>query len=204
MYRQQGDLEHTVQIVAQGLALSRAAGKLAWSEAIGARLGSAYARQGRVAEGRALIEEAISDRTRIGTLRGWHVGWLSEVCRLAGCGAAALRHARQALALSRQKQERGDEAAVLHQLGESHASAVPPDTAPAAACYQQALALTEERGMRPLQAHCQRSLGMLYARTGRVQESRAALRTAVALYRAMDMTFWPPQTEAVLAQVAAC
>jgi len=36
----------------------------------------------------------------------------------------------------------------------------------------------------------------------RPRQARAELSAAIALYRAMDMTFWLPQTEAVLAQVA--
>ena len=35
-----------------------------------------------------------------------------------------------------------------------------------------------------------------------VRQARAALSTAIELYRAMEMTFWLPETEAVLAQVA--
>jgi hypothetical protein len=55
--------------------------------------------------------------------------------------------------------------------------------------------------MRPLQAHCHRGLGTLYAKTGRPEQARAALETAVELYRAMAMTFWLPQAEAALAEV---
>ena len=55
--------------------------------------------------------------------------------------------------------------------------------------------------MRPLQAHCHLGLGTLYATTGRREPARAALTAAMALYRAMDMTFWLPQAEATLAQV---
>ena len=58
--------------------------------------------------------------------------------------------------------------------------------------------------MRPLQAHCPRSLGTLYRQTGRDDLARATLSTAIALYRAMDMTFWLPETEAALAQVEGC
>ena len=90
------------------------------------------------------------------------------------------------------------------QLGAVYAHAVPSDTAQAEAYYQQALALAEELGMRPLQAHCHRGLGMLYATIGQQQQARAALSAAIALYRAMDMTFWLPQTEAALAQMCAC
>jgi Flp pilus assembly protein TadD len=57
--------------------------------------------------------------------------------------------------------------------------------------------------MRPLQAHCHRGLGALYATTGRREQARAELDTAIELYRAMEMTFWLPQTEAAQAQLNA-
>jgi tetratricopeptide (TPR) repeat protein len=66
---------------------------------------------------------------------------------------------------------------------------------------QQALALANELGMRPLVAHCHLSLGQLYGQTGRAEQARAALTTAINLYRAMDMIFWLPQAEAALAQM---
>ena len=169
---------------------------------IAAGLGYASALQGRLAEGRALLEEAISESIRTGALSHhsrW-VAWLSEVCRLAGRGEEAWQHARQALDLARQHKERGNEALALHQLGVVQAHADPPDAAQAEAHYQQALALAEELGMRPLVAHCHLGLGRLYGQTGRREEARAALSTAIDLYRAMDMTFWLPQAEAALAQ----
>ena len=76
-----------------------------------------------------------------------------------------------------------------------------PGVAQAEAYYQQALALAEELGMRPLQAHCHRGLGMLYTKTGQQEQARAALSTAMEMYRTMEMTFWLPQVEAALAQV---
>jgi hypothetical protein len=51
--------------------------------------------------------------------------WLSEVCRLAGCGEEAWQHARQALDLARQHKERANEALALHQLGVVHAHTDP-------------------------------------------------------------------------------
>ena len=56
--------------------------------------------------------------------------------------------------------------------------------------------------MRPLLAHCHRGLSRLYGQIGQRQQARAALATAIELYRAMGMTFWLPQAEAALAQVA--
>jgi Flp pilus assembly protein TadD len=55
--------------------------------------------------------------------------------------------------------------------------------------------------MRPLQAHCHYGLGTLYSQTGRVALARTALSTAIEMYRTMDMIFWLPAAEAVLAQV---
>jgi hypothetical protein len=71
----------------------------------------------------------------------------------------------------------------------------------AEAFYRQALALADELGMRPLQAHCHRGLGTLYATTGQREQARAELAAALDLYRAMEMPFWLPETEAALAQV---
>jgi len=203
LYLAQGDLEHAVRVLDQGLALCRASGNRLWLQSIAAYLGYAAALQGRLAEGRALLEEAISEGLRTGVLTGraHRVAWLSEVCRLMGRGAEARQHARQALDLARQQKERADEALALHQLGVVQAHAAPPNAAQAEAYYQQALTLAEELGMRPLQAHCHLGLGRLYHQTGCAERARAALATAIVLYRDMDMTFWLPQAEAVLAQV---
>ena len=78
---------------------------------------------------------------------------------------------------------------------------ISPMSLQAEAYYQQALTLAEKLGMRPLQAHCHRGLGTVYATAGQRAQARTKLSTAMALYRAMDMTFWLPQTEAALAQV---
>jgi class 3 adenylate cyclase/tetratricopeptide (TPR) repeat protein len=203
LYFVKGDLEPAIRVLEQGLALCRASGNRTMLRWIAATLGSAYALQGRLPEGGTLLEEAISESLRTGGLRGlaYRVAWLSEVCRLAGRGEEARQHARQALDLARQHKERADEALALHQLGVVQAHADPPDVAQAEAHYQQALALADELGMRPLQAHCHLGLGRLYGQTGRGELARAALATAIDLYRAMDMTFWLPLAEAALAEV---
>jgi tetratricopeptide (TPR) repeat protein len=202
LYLTQGDLAPAIRVFEQGRALP-ASGYRNWLRRTIAGLGSAYTLQGRLAEGRTLLEEAIHDGIHMNALQGHarRVTWLSEVCRLAGRGEEAWQHARQALDLARQQKTRGDEALALHQLGAVHAHADPPDVAQAAAHYQQAFALAEELGMRPLQAHCHLGLGTLYSQTGQQEQARAALTAAIDLYRAMDMTFWLPQAEAALAQV---
>jgi class 3 adenylate cyclase/tetratricopeptide (TPR) repeat protein len=202
LYLAKGDLEHAIRVLDQGLALCRASGNRNWLPIIAAGLGYASALQGRLAEGRALLEEGISESIRTGARQSPNrAAWLSEVCRLTGRSAEAWQHARQALDLARQQKARGNEALALHQLGVVHAYADPPDAAQAEACYQHALALAKELGMRPLVAHCHRGLGTLYAATGQPEQAHAELSAAIDLYRAMEMTFWLPQAEAALAQV---
>jgi class 3 adenylate cyclase/tetratricopeptide (TPR) repeat protein len=202
LYLAQGDLAPAIRVLEQGLALCRASGERNWLRWILADLGSASVLQGHLAEGQALLEEAISEGISTGALdHANQVARLSEACRLAGCDKEAWQHARQALDLARQRKEHGGEAVALHQLGVVQAHADPPDAVQAEAYYQQALTLADELGMRPLQAHCYRGLGTLYAQIGQREQARRALSTAIDLYRTMDMMFWLPQAEAVLAQV---
>ena len=58
--------------------------------------------------------------------------------------------------------QRGYQAYALRLLGEIAAQREPPEVEQAEAHYQQALALADELGMRPLQAHCHLGLGTLY------------------------------------------
>jgi hypothetical protein len=73
---------------------------------------------------------------------------------------------------------------------------MPLEAEQAEAHYQQALALADTLGMRPLVAHCHLGLGTLYRQTERLAEACAALSTAIDLYRTMEMSLWLPQAEA--------
>ena len=195
LYLAQGDLEAAIRVLDRGLALCRAADNWDAGRAIAAALGSACALTGRLAEGRALLEEALRESRRIGAPQNQsrYFAQLSAVCLLEGRVDEAGQHARQALALSRQLGERGSEAVALCQLGAVYAHADPPEVTQSEAGYWEALTLAEALGMRPLQAHCHRGLGMLYAKTDQREQACAELSAAIALYRAMEMTFWLPQ-----------
>jgi hypothetical protein len=108
--------------------------------------------------------------------------------------------AEHTLILACKYQEHGNEAYALRLLGDIAARREPLDIQPAESHYQHALDLAREFGMRPLQAHCHRGPGTLYCQTGRDALARAALSTAIEMYRAMEMAFWLPQTDAALAQ----
>ena len=71
-----------------------------------------------------------------------------------------------------------------------------------AAHYQEALALAEPRGMRPLVAHCHLGLGKLYRRTGKREQAQEHLTTATTMYREMEMRFWLEQAETEMRKLA--
>ena len=168
-----------------------------------APLGAAYTLAGRVADAVPLLTQAL-EQIMAKDMGGEQVFCslaLAEVHLRAGHLEDAHALAEQALTLAREHQERGHQGYALRLLGEITAHRAPPEVNDAAAYYQQALTLAEELGMRPLQAHCHQGLGALYGQMERVAQARDELSAAVALYGAMAMTFWLPQTEAALAQV---
>jgi tetratricopeptide (TPR) repeat protein len=126
---------------------------------------------------------------------------LAAAYLLAGRLEEAHSLAERTLALARTRQERTNQAYALRLLGEIAARRAPPEVELADAYYRQALALAEELGMHPLQAHCHRGLGTLYVNIGDQELARAELVTAIEMYGTMAMTFWLPQVEATLAQV---
>jgi len=204
LYLGQGDQEAAIRVFEEGLALCRVTGQRVSFGPIAGGLGEAYAHTGRLAEGLALLEEVHRHDLRTGALGGGyvtHLRQLSAVYLLAGRLDEAWQHACRALDLARQQKTRGEEVLALYQLGAVHAHASPPDVQQAEARYREALMLAEALGMRPLQAHCHRGLGTLYAKIGRREQAHTELSTAIELYRAMAMTFWLPQAEAALARV---
>ena len=199
----QGDLPRALPLLERVMGMCQDTGLTAWSTLIAEpSLGAAYTLGGRVADALPLLTQALEQlmsMERVDFQARCHLS-LGEAHMLAGHLEEAHALTDRALAHAREHQERGNQAYALHLLGEIAAHREPPESESAEAHYHQALALAEELGMRPLQAHCHRSLGMLYAKIGWREQARAALSAAVALYRAMDMTFWLPQAEAALAQ----
>ena len=127
---------------------------------------------------------------------------LSEALLLVGRVDEAQTLAERLRELSRTHTGHGYRAHAYRLLGDVATHRGPLDIAQAEAHYGLALTLAEAMGMRPLQAHCHRGLGMLYATLGRPEQARSILSAAIDLYRAMDMTFWLPQAEAALTAVS--
>ena len=199
----QKDLSRAIAVFERCLEICQVYNLLIWFPETTAALGCAYAFAGRVAETLSLLEQAEQRDASMESLSGQslRMGYVSEAYLLAGRMQEAVHFAGRALALSRDHKERGYQAWALRLLGEVAAHQGPPESELAEAHYRQARALAEELGMRPLQAHCHLGLGRLYGQTGRGEQARATLSTAIDLYRALDMPYWLPQAEAALAQV---
>jgi class 3 adenylate cyclase/tetratricopeptide (TPR) repeat protein len=199
----QGDLPRALPLLERAVGICRDADLLLWFPLTAPALGAAYTLSGRVADAVTLLTQAMEQTTATETAGFQTLCSLSlgEAQVLAGSLEEAYALTEGVLAHARERQERGYQAYALRLLGDIAVQREPPERDQAEAHYRQALALAEELGMRPLQAHCHRSLGKLYATIGRRAEARAELDTAIKLYRAMEMTFWLPEAEAALAQV---
>jgi tetratricopeptide (TPR) repeat protein len=203
LYLRQGDVHTAIAVHERGLALCQSANNPMNATPLAASLGAAYALAGRAAEAHPLLDQTL-ERLATGSHMVAHALVLTEVSealllvsRVEDAGTLASR----LLELSRTHRGHGYQAHAFRLLGDVAMRREPPEVEQATQHYRQALTLAEELGMRPLQAHCRRGLGTLYARTGQQEQAHAELSTAIELYRAMDMTFWLPQAEAALAQV---
>jgi tetratricopeptide (TPR) repeat protein len=169
-----------------------------------AALGAAYTLAGRGADAVALLTSVLEQTTTKHMIGDQVLCILSlgDAQVLTSCLEEAHALAERALTLTRMHQERGTQAYALRLLGDIAARRELSESASAEVHYRQALALAEELGMRPLQAHCHLGLGTLYVQTGRPEPARTELTAAIALYHDMEMTFWLPQAEAALAQLS--
>ena len=199
----QGDLHRALPLLERAVGICQDADLPAWFPRMAAALGAAYTLGRRVADAVPLLTQALHQSTSMERAHFEMLCSLSlgETQVLAGRLEESHVLAKRALVLTRAHQERSYQAYALRLLGEIAAHSDPPESALAEAHYRDALALANELGMRPLQAHCHRGLGTLYAQIGQQEQACAELSTAIEMYRAMDMTFWLPQTEAALAQV---
>lgn len=142
---------------------------------------------------------ALERSTGVITPRWHHYGTVTASAYLAaGCPEEARTEIRLGLAAATERNAWGYRALWLRLEAEVLAQG---DPAGARECLEEALALAAQLGMRPEVAHCHLSLGKLYQRTGKRQQAREHLTTAVTMYRDMDMRFWPMQAEAALREV---
>jgi tetratricopeptide (TPR) repeat protein len=199
----QGDLPRALLRLEQALGICQDADLRLFVPRVAAALGAAYSLSGRLTDAVAVLTPAL-EQTRATDMGGFQALCLLPLGAaqlLAGHLEEAHTLTQRTLLQTQERQERGHEAYALRLLGAIAARREPPESHQAVAYYRQALTLAEELGMRPLQAHCHRGIGLLYATTGQQEQAHAELSTAIAMYQSMEMPFWLPETEAALVQV---
>jgi tetratricopeptide (TPR) repeat protein len=199
----QGDIQRAVPALERSLALCQSATIPRLFPIAASILAAAYAPAGRIAEARPLLDQVLEYVVpgRRVIFQALVLTELSEALLLVGRVDKASALAGRLIELSRTQIGRGYQAQALRLLGDIAMHGDPPAIDQAETHYQQALALAEAPGMRPLQAHCHRGLGTLYAQRGQREQAHTELSTAITMYRSMDMTFWLPHTQTALAQV---
>jgi tetratricopeptide (TPR) repeat protein len=155
LYLRRGDLHHAIPMLERSLGLCQAWDISAVFPRAASALGAAYALSERFGEALLLLQQAVEQGVSMRFMvdRVLQIAWLSEGYVLTGRLEDACALADRARDLAGVHREQGHEAWVLRLLGEIAAHRAPPDIDQAAAHYRQALALADELGMRPLQAH---------------------------------------------------
>jgi predicted ATPase len=136
--------------------------------------------------------------------------WAQAVTYLREAGARALARSAQreaitggvkveeGLGLARAGGERGAQVRALRILGDVLARGDRPDVKQAERAFRQALAISEEIGMRPRTARCHLGLGTLYDQIGATSDAEEHLTTALALFTDMAMAHWTAEVTRAL------
>ncbi len=174
-----------------------------WIPSTVAFLAASYALNGCIVEAQPHVEHMMTHLAagNQDALLGQILTVLGEALLCMGRVEEADVMARRLLNTATVHAGSGHQAHAFRLLAEVAFHQNPSDIGTAIGHYQDSLALSDELGMRPLQAHCHRGLGTLYRHTGQSEPARAELSTAIDLYRDMAMTFWLPETGAALAEV---
>jgi tetratricopeptide (TPR) repeat protein len=202
LYYRQGDLRQALPLLERSYQLCQDANVALLLPRLVPYLGASYALVGRIAEAQPHVDHLL-EYLAAGNqdVLGHILTRLGEALLCMGRVEEADVMARRLLNLVKSRESSGHLAHARRLLAETAASRHSLEIDQAETHYQDSLALAEELGMRPLQAHCHRGLGKLYSQTGHIEQARTELTTAIEMYRDMEMTFWLPETEATLAAV---
>lgn len=198
----QGATDKAIPLLERALRISQSANIPVYVPFVASRLGAAHLIAGRVSEALAYLEQGVKDFTAVGRVGFLSLSmvWLGEGYLLSGRFADATDLAERAVELSRKHNERGHQAWALKLMGDIAWNHRPRRQDSAQQYYEQALSLSVELGMRPLEAHCRVGLSRVYEALRSTEKARFELSRAMDLYRSMDMALWLSKTEAAAQQ----
>ena len=157
---------------------------------IATSLGYTHALKGQPARGIELLTQAM-EATRAARFyygEAWATTYLGFACILDGRNEGVLERAHISIELARAHGYRAIEAASLRLMAEALRHGGARDWGAAERYYLEACDISQELGMRPDQAHCQRGLAQLYVKLSREQEADRLRRSAEDIFKTLDMT----------------
>jgi DNA-binding SARP family transcriptional activator len=202
LYAVQGSVDRAVAILEGALPQCEASSDLGvYFSRVASTLGEAYARSGRFPEALTLLERAVEHGETLGFVYSQPLArvCLGEARLMEGHVDEAGRQAAGALEVARRHGQRGSEAWALRLLGEVATRRSAFDRAEAEAHFAAAAALAQERGMRPLLAHCHLGVGETCRRAGEKSRAATAIEAALSAYRSLEMPYWIARAEAAQA-----
>jgi class 3 adenylate cyclase/tetratricopeptide (TPR) repeat protein len=203
VWLRRGHLQRALPPLEESLAMCRDRQLTVWQPIPGSMLGLTLVHLGRVREGLPLLEDGVAFTRDLG-VKAYLARWsahLAEGLLAAGELERAQVVAQEALDAALAHHERGHEAYALRVLGEIALATSPPAIDKAEAALRHALAIAEELRMRPLLGLCYLGLGRGAEHTGNLARAEEYVRTALALFRAMDLGVWLVPAEAALARL---
>jgi class 3 adenylate cyclase/tetratricopeptide (TPR) repeat protein len=190
VFLRQGDVRRALRSFERALAAGAFADSPVGYSYVAQHLGYALALAGRPDEGLATLEQTV----RIAESKGFvarhalRLAYLGEASLIAGRPDAALAAATRALELARRHDERANEAYALRVLAEIELRG--GKLVDAEGSFRASLAVAEELGMRPLQAHDHRGLAGALERRGDTGAAAEHRHSAMALVDVMHLRFW--------------
>lgn len=186
----QGNFRRAVRSFQRALAAGAFADSPVGFAYVSLHLGYALTFDNRPSEGIRILEDSI----RVAETKGFvarhslRLAYVSEAYFTVHRTEDALAAVSRALALARSHEERANEAYALRVLGEIERRN--GRLAEAESRFNDALQVSRELGMRPLELHCYRALGEILEAKQQHEEAMALRERTLALAGAMTLRFW--------------
>ncbi len=185
-----GEFSRGIPVLRHGVELARVRDLPMGTRVLTPILGWGLAQVGEMAEALAILAPVAA-----APLLPYCLNFVAEAYLLAGRHDDAAGVAARALKLSTEKNELGSRAWALWLQGLIAAGRARPDSVASLADFRRALALAEERDMRPLAAHCHLGIGELHAAIGQPGDAHSAFARASSLYEGMGMSRWTKRAQ---------
>jgi tetratricopeptide (TPR) repeat protein len=161
-------------------------------------LGRTLSLAGRHREAVTMLQDCVAygEAIQFAAHRALNLAWLSDAHRRAGQVAHAMATIDRALQATQAPGQRAGEVEVFLTVAALHTSSGSPDLDAARSAAEQALALADSLGARPLVARAYLALGHVSRQTGASAQAAENLALARAMFTEMGMSFWLEQDSA--------